>query len=164
MITADTVYQLQIDAVGYLCQRKSRVCRLRTRARRDEKRRMSTFCQVSDQKSDSGLLRTFQHLCILIWLESSERVCILTVRPPHGVVQVRGQPLPQRAVLRVARVHPPQAVVVAPVAAVPEEVGLVVVQPHEGGVHALRGQAEVADWPRVPLLHDVVFKHPVLLT
>lgn len=52
---------------------------------------------------------------------------LLTIRPPHGVIQVWWQPLPQRAVFRVAQVHTSQVVVVAPVVVVPEEVGFVVV-------------------------------------
>ena len=88
----------------------------------------------------------------------------LTVRPPHGIVQVGRDSLPQEAVFRVAQVHSPQMVVIAPVAAVFEEVGFVVVEPHERCVHALQRQAEVADWPRVTLLHVVVLEHPVLET
>lgn len=53
-------------------------------------------------------------------------------------------------------------VVIAPVVAVLEEVGLVVVEPHEGCVHALHGQAEVTDWPRITLLHVVVLEYPIL--
>lgn len=34
-------------------------------------------------------------------------------------------------------------------------------RPGKGRVHAARGEAEVGDGPRVPLLHIVVLEHPV---
>lgn len=95
---------------------------------------------------------------------SDQSKSALTIWPPHGVIHVWREPLPKRAVLRVAQVHPPQVVVVAPVATVLEEVGLVVMQPNKRCVHSAQGQAEVTDWTRVTLLHVVVFKHPVLHT
>lgn len=85
-----------------------------------------------------------------------------TVRPAHSVVQFGGYALPQSHVFGVPRVHLPQVVVKAPVLVVFEEVRLVVVEPHEGSIHALHGQAEVADWPGVALFCMVVFENPVL--
>lgn len=53
-------------------------------------------------------------------------------------------------------------VVIAPVVAVLEEVGLVVVEPHEGCIYTLHRQAEVTDWPRITLFHVVVLEYPIL--
>lgn len=63
---------------------------------------------------------------------------LLTIRPPHGIIQVWWQPLPKCAVFRVAQVHTPLVVIIAPVVAVLEEVGFVIVEPNKGCIYAFQ--------------------------
>ena len=62
-------------------------------------------------------------------MKTQGNVCsgLLTIRPPHGVIQLVWQTFPQAAVFRVTQVHTSQVVIVAPVVVVLEEVGFIVV-------------------------------------
>lgn len=85
----------------------------------------------------------------------------LTVRPAHGGVQCAGDAPPQGALGRVAGVHAPCVLVIAPVQLVLKEISLVIVGPGEGSVDATRREAEVGDGPRESFLYVIVLKQPV---
>lgn len=85
----------------------------------------------------------------------------LTIRPAHGVIQHAGDTPPQGALGRVARVHAPCVVIIAPVQLVLKEISPVIVGPGEDSIDAAWREAEVGDGSRVPFLYVVVLKHPV---
>lgn len=85
----------------------------------------------------------------------------LTVRPAHGVVQRAGDAPPRGAPRRVARVHAPCVLIVAPIPLVLKEISLVIVGPGEGGVDTAGREAKVGDGPRESFLYVSVLKHPV---
>lgn len=86
---------------------------------------------------------------------------VLTIRPAHGIIQHAGDTSPQGALGRVARVHAPCVVVIAPVQLVLKEISPVIVGPGEDGIDATWREAEVGDGSWVPFLYVVVLKHPV---
>lgn len=85
----------------------------------------------------------------------------LTIRPAHGVIQHAGDTPPQGALGRVARVHAPCVVIIAPVQLVLKEISPVIVGPGEDSIDATRREAEVRDGPWVSFLYVIVLKHPV---
>lgn len=86
---------------------------------------------------------------------------VLTIRPAHGIIQHAGDTSPQGALGRVARVHAPCVVIIAPVQLVLKEISPVIVGPGEDSIDATWWEAEVGDGSRVPFLYVVVLKHPV---
>lgn len=86
---------------------------------------------------------------------------VLTIRPAHGIIQHAGDTSPQGSLGRVARVHAPCVVIIAPVQLVLKEISPVIVGPGEDSIDATWREAEVGDRSRVPFLYVVVLKHPV---
>lgn len=93
--------------------------------------------------------------------DSTVPCLVLTIRPAHGIIQHAGDTSPQGALGRVARVHAPCVVVIAPVQLVLKEISPVIVGPGEDGIDATWREAEVGDGSWVPFLYVVVLKHPV---